>query len=141
MKKHYFPMFIDLTDKKVVVAGAGTIAKRRIRSLIEFTDHLVVIAPEVNKELKDLEAEGKLTILRKRYEREDIYDASMGIMKSIQPASASEFRSMSVRTRRNVIFIFRPWHWGMISWPVSVRAAGIIRSPAQRSERCRSIRG
>lgn len=79
MKKHYFPMFIDLTDKKVVVAGAGTIAKRRIRSLIEFTDHLVVIAPEVNKELKDLEAEGKLTILRKRYEREDIYDASMVI--------------------------------------------------------------
>lgn len=79
MKKHYFPMFIDLSDKKVVVAGAGTIAKRRIRALTEFTDHLVVIAPEVNKELKDLEAEGKLTILRKHYEREDIYDASMVI--------------------------------------------------------------
>ena len=48
-KKHYFPMFIDLSDKKVVVAGAGTIAKRRIRSLLDFTDHLVVIAPEVNQ--------------------------------------------------------------------------------------------
>ena len=64
-KKHYFPMFIDLSDKKVVVAGAGTIAKRRIRSLLDFTDHLVVIAPEVNQELKQLEADGKLTILRK----------------------------------------------------------------------------
>ena len=71
-KKLYFPMFIDLSDKKVVVVGAGTIAKRRIRALADFTDHLVVIAPEVNKELKDMEAQGKLTILRKNYEREDI---------------------------------------------------------------------
>lgn len=78
-QKLYFPMFVDLSDKKVVVAGAGTIAKRRIRTLIDFTDHLVVIAPEVNKELKDLEAEGKLTILRKNYEREDIYDAALVI--------------------------------------------------------------
>ena len=78
-QKRYFPMFIDLSDKKVVVAGAGTIAKRRIRTLVDFTDHLVVIAPEVNKELKDLEAEGRLTILRKNYEREDIYDAALVI--------------------------------------------------------------
>lgn len=59
--------------------GAGTIAKRRIRTLLEFTDHLVVIAPEVNRELLDLEAEGRLTILRKKYEREDIYDAAIVI--------------------------------------------------------------
>ena len=70
--KPYFPMFVDLT-------GAGTIAKRRIRSMIEFTDHLYVIAPEVNKELKEMEEAGKLTILRKTYEREDLYDASLVI--------------------------------------------------------------
>lgn len=79
MSKPYFPMFVDISDKKVVVVGAGTIAKRRIRTLLEFTDHLVVIAPEVNRELLDLEAEGRLTILRKKYEREDIYDAAMVI--------------------------------------------------------------
>lgn len=78
-QKHYFPMFVDLSDKKVVVAGAGTIAKRRIRTLVDFTEHLVVIAPEVNKELKDLEADGKITILKKNYEREDIYDAALVI--------------------------------------------------------------
>ena len=77
--KPYFPMFVDLTDKKVVIAGAGTIAKRRIRSMIEFTNHLYVIAPEVNKELKEMEEAGKLTILRKTYEREDLYDASLVI--------------------------------------------------------------
>lgn len=78
-RKPYFPMFIDLTEKKVVVVGAGTIAKRRIRSLLSFTNRLVVIAPEVNRELKDLENSGQLTILRKKYEREDIYDADLVI--------------------------------------------------------------
>ena len=77
--KPYFPIFVDLSDKKVVVAGAGTIAKRRIRVLTDFTDHLVVIAPEVNPELKELEAEGKITILRKTFEREDITGAAFVI--------------------------------------------------------------
>ena len=72
-------MFVDLTDKKVVVVGAGTIAKRRIRTMADFTNHLVVIAPEVNPELKELEEAGKLTILKKTYQQEDICDASMVI--------------------------------------------------------------
>ena len=78
-EKPYFPIFVDLSGRKVVVAGAGTIAKRRIRVLADFTDHLVVIAPEVNPELRAMEAEGKITILRKTYEREDIRDAALVI--------------------------------------------------------------
>ena len=78
-EKKYFPMFVDLTDKKVVVAGAGTIAKRRIRAMLEFTERLTVIAPEVNPELRTLEEQGKLTVLRKAYEREDLYDSALVI--------------------------------------------------------------
>ena len=72
-------MFVDLSEKKVIVVGAGTIAKRRILSLLTFTNHLVVIAPEINKELKELENTGQLTIRKKKYEREDIYDADIVI--------------------------------------------------------------
>lgn len=75
-------MFVDLSDKKVVVVGAGTIAKRRIRSMVDFTNHLEVVAPEVNRELLELEAQGKIVIRKKTYEREDIYDASLVIAAS-----------------------------------------------------------
>lgn len=78
-KKPYFPMFVDLSERKVVVVGAGTIAKRRIRTLIQFTNKLYVIAPEVNRELSDLEKEGHLTIIKKNYEREDLYGADLVI--------------------------------------------------------------
>ncbi len=77
--KPYFPMFVDLTDKQVFVVGAGTIAKRRIRSLAEFTDHLTVIAPEVNPELNRMEKEGRIGIKRKKYESEDIFEADLVI--------------------------------------------------------------
>ncbi len=77
--KKYFPVFVDLSDKKIVVVGAGTIAKRRIRALVDFTAHLFVIAPEVNPELRDLDAAGRLTILRKKFEKDDIRDASFVI--------------------------------------------------------------
>ena len=53
--------------------------KRRIRAMLEFTEHLTVIAPEVNPELRTLEEQGKLTVLRKAYEREDLYDAALVI--------------------------------------------------------------
>ena len=68
-KKPYFPIFVDLNDKQIVVVGAGTIAKRRIRTLTSFTNHLTVIAPEVNKELLDMEKDGLIMIKRKNYER------------------------------------------------------------------------
>mgnify|MGYP002646663966 CR=1 FL=1 len=78
-RKPYFPMFVDISEKQIFVVGAGTIAKRRIRSLSQFTDHLVVIAPEVNPEMNEMEKKGQITILRKKYESSDIYEADMVI--------------------------------------------------------------
>lgn len=78
-KNLYFPVFINLSEKKVIVVGAGTIAKRRIRTLLEFTNHLYVVAPEINNELLNLEKDGQITILRKHYEETDIYDADLVI--------------------------------------------------------------
>lgn len=79
IKKPYFPMFVDLSKKRVYVVGAGTIAKRRIRSLCEFVDCVTVIAPEVNPELNKMEKAEKIKILRKKYESSDIYDAELVI--------------------------------------------------------------
>ena len=42
--KRYFPMFIDLSDKKIVVVGGGNIATRRVRTLLQFTRNITAIA-------------------------------------------------------------------------------------------------
>ena len=51
MEKPFFPMFIDLSKKKVVVIGGGRIAGRRIRTLLSFAGQICVIAPEVTEEI------------------------------------------------------------------------------------------
>lgn len=52
--KRYFPMFIDLSDKKIVVVGGGNIATRRIRTLLQFTRNITAIAPKSTMELQEL---------------------------------------------------------------------------------------
>ena len=37
--KPYFPMFIDLSDKNIVVVGGGNIATRRVKTLQKYQSH------------------------------------------------------------------------------------------------------
>ena len=43
--KRYFPLYVDLSDKNIVVVGGGTIATRRVKALLLFTRNITVIAP------------------------------------------------------------------------------------------------
>lgn len=50
----YFPLFIDLSEKKIQVFGGGTIAARRVKVLLEYGASIQVTAPEMSKELEQL---------------------------------------------------------------------------------------
>lgn len=65
----YFPMFVDLSEKRVLVIGGGVIAARRIRTLLKFVKRITVIAPEINEELKELmeqDEESRICYIRKQ---------------------------------------------------------------------------
>ena len=47
MERPYFPMFVDLTGKKVLMAGGGKIALRRVKTLLSFGAIIHVTAPEL----------------------------------------------------------------------------------------------
>ena len=64
----YFPLFIDLSEYKVLVVGAGTIALRRIRILLHFTEKIAVAAPAFHPEIEQLIAEGRVRAAGKRFE-------------------------------------------------------------------------
>ncbi len=71
-KKAYFPLFVDIRSYRILVVGGGQIALRRIRTLLQFEPDITVIAQEVCEEITRMEEEGKLTILRKKYESNDL---------------------------------------------------------------------
>lgn len=50
----YFPMFINLENKKVIVLGGGKTALRKINSLLRFNCRLAVVAPRICDEIKKI---------------------------------------------------------------------------------------
>ena len=73
----WFPLFVDLSGKKILVVGGGKIALRRIRTLLDFTETVTVVAPQLLPELLELESEGKLTVLRRAYVSTDPEGAAL----------------------------------------------------------------
>lgn len=75
--KPYFPMFIDLSDKHVVVIGGGKIATRRVKTLLQFTRNVTVIAPKMTAELMELGKAGKIHAQLRPVKRTDFSSAYM----------------------------------------------------------------
>lgn len=55
----YFPLFINLKEKEILVFGGGTIATRRVKSLLPCGAVIRVVAPEISEELQERAREQK----------------------------------------------------------------------------------
>lgn len=63
-----FPLFVDMTEKHAVFVGGGTIALRRIRTLLPFVADIVVHAPDFTPELERFADDGAITLVREAYD-------------------------------------------------------------------------
>lgn len=72
MERPYFPMFIDLKGKKILVAGGGSVALRRVRALLKFGADVHVTAPAFCEGMEILEKEHKITAEHRDYRPGDI---------------------------------------------------------------------
>lgn len=63
----YFPLFIEMKGKKILVVGAGVVASRRIFSLLPFEAELTVAAREVSEQVCTLAEEGRITLFKGTY--------------------------------------------------------------------------
>lgn len=54
----FFPLYVDLTDKKILFVGGGHIAARRIHTLCGFSNHMTVVAPSYEMSILQLKEEG-----------------------------------------------------------------------------------
>ncbi len=69
----YFPMFVDITDKKCLVVGGGAVAFRKIKVLRDFDAKVVVVASEFIRDIKCYFADdNKVTLLSKEFDDNDI---------------------------------------------------------------------
>ncbi len=77
MSKPYFPLFVDLSQTRVLVVGAGKIALRRVTTLLDFAGAVTVVAPEVCGELEALGEAGEITLHRRCFREADLEGAGL----------------------------------------------------------------
>jgi precorrin-2 dehydrogenase / sirohydrochlorin ferrochelatase len=75
----YYPIAVDIREKNVLVVGGGTVALRKIETLLEFGAKVTVISPEVVSGIVSLAADGKVELHLRSYRTGDIGTAALVI--------------------------------------------------------------
>lgn len=70
MDLRHYPIFLDLKDRPVLLVGAGRIALRKARGLVEAGARLTVVAPEWDPEFESLPVE----LVRRHFRAADLSD-------------------------------------------------------------------
>ncbi len=76
----FFPAYIKLNDKKILLVGGGKIATDKLMHLLDFTYNISVLAIIVNDNIKELSIKSNFQIVEKEYEKNDIDGFDMVIV-------------------------------------------------------------
>ena len=72
----YFPLFVDLTGRRVLVVGGGRVALRKVEKLLPYGAELIVAAPEFRPELETMAG---VMLVRRAFAPELLEGAAMVI--------------------------------------------------------------
>lgn len=78
-KNSHFPLFVAIKGKKVVVVGGGTIAERRVNTLIKFNADIYVVSHSFTPPLQRLYEQKSISIKLGSYDSKDIENAALVI--------------------------------------------------------------
>ena len=62
---NYYPIFLDLRSKPVLVVGGGKVATRKVKGLLEAQAHVTVVAPVISNDLRETAA---ITLVEREYQ-------------------------------------------------------------------------
>lgn len=73
MKHKYFPLYIDISKKNILVVGGGKIALRRIKTLLKFESSITVVGKEIHPEIWPLADDTDcIRVIQRQYEAVDL---------------------------------------------------------------------
>lgn len=75
----YFPIFLDLKQRRCLLVGGGDVATRKGRLLSKAGAVLRVVAPDISAELRELTAQNNGEIHEREYQTSDLNDCVLAI--------------------------------------------------------------
>src|SRR5581483_2192395 len=75
----YYPIFIDIENRNVLIVGGGAVCARKAETMMKYGAKVTIVAPEVTEEIDAWAKAKRLTVRRKEYAASDLDGASMVI--------------------------------------------------------------
>lgn len=94
----FFPLFVNLLDKKCLVIGAGKIGLRKVKTLVEFGANVTVVAPDILEEVLELDVRIKI----RKFEKRDINNRYILIVAATDSEKLNE-EIVSLCNEKNIL--------------------------------------
>jgi siroheme synthase-like protein len=85
-----WPLFLKVAGRIVLVVGAGAVAERKVRSLLDAGARVRLVAPEASPELRRLAQEGAIEWRARRFEPKDAEGAWLAFAATSDPSVQRE---------------------------------------------------
>ncbi len=68
----YFPAYLKIDDKEILIVGGGKIATDKLRHLLDFTSKITLLSKEYDQDILELSQTNGIKTIQKIYEKGDI---------------------------------------------------------------------
>ena len=65
----YFPLFLNVSNIRFLVVGAGNIALAKLDTILEFSDNILVIGEKINPQIENLAKENRIKLIKDSYDK------------------------------------------------------------------------
>ena len=81
----YYPVYLNLKDRLVLLVGAGEVGRQKIRGLLDCQAKIHVVSPEALPDIQELSRDGKIKWSVRSYETADLDGSSLVIAATDDP--------------------------------------------------------
>ncbi|CAN2041554.1 precorrin-2 dehydrogenase / sirohydrochlorin ferrochelatase [Candidatus Magnetomoraceae bacterium gMMP-15] len=81
----YYPVNLNIKDKKCLVIGGGPVSARKVKTLIKCKAYLIVVSPEIHKDIIKLACENKIILKKRPYKTSDLNSVFLVIAATNNP--------------------------------------------------------
>ena len=68
----YYPVHLDIQNRKCLVVGGGSVGTRKVNNLLECAARVTVVSPDVSTRLRDLALSRIITLKKRSYQSKDL---------------------------------------------------------------------
>ena len=94
----YYPVFLDLRGRRVVVIGGGAMGEEKVTRLMPYGADVVVVSPDVTDEVSKLAQDGQVEWTRRLYRGGDLEGAFIAIVADTSDDAVNQAVSEEARS-------------------------------------------